>query len=204
MKLTTTFCVHNCLLLLVFAALPVSRAMAVQTTVSREMKIAVDLDLKAPQSYYEFDGKTLSWREPASNDSHYLMATVRDVVSSHPMTASSVKAVITSLNGKMIGTTTTLHETWDKDQIHYGANIRLTDAQTSGDVSIVIEPAKGRRLGRNIGDFFTKPVTAEFEKVDFTRKSDVEDAKPDTKPVKVDWPNGRRPYIKPTPYPGSK
>ena len=64
------------------------------TSVSAEMKIAVELEFKEPQQFYDFDGKTLSWREPVTGETHYMMVTLRDVATSAPVMAGSARAAI--------------------------------------------------------------------------------------------------------------
>lgn len=175
------------------------------TTVSEEMQVAVALQFSSPECYYEFDGKTLSWREPTEGESHYIRVTVRDLASSHLVTGASPKAVLTLPSGKTMGTSITLHETWDRETPHYGANLQIPDDVTSGNVALRIDPPKGRRLGREFGGFFTKPLTLSFSDVDFSGVEPVKDEDDlTTEPGKVDWPEGRRPYVEPTPYPGAQ
>lgn len=176
------------------------------TTVSEEMKITVELQIEAPSPCYDFDGKTLSWREVAENDSHYMRVIVRDKVVGAVVAGAAVDGVIMTLNDKVIGTSLTLHETWDRERAHYGANLQLGDDLTSGNVALKISPGKGRRLGRADGDFFTKPVTLKFDGVNFsTVKTKAAEADGETTGAgKVEWPKGRRPYVTPTPYPGAE
>ncbi len=189
---------------------------ATETTISEEMKIVVEIEIEAPVAYYDFDGKTLAWRDVAENDSHYMRVSMRDSVGGI-VSGAAVNAAVLSLKDKVIGTSITLHDTWDQDRAHYGANLQLPDDLTSGNVVVRIEPGKGRRLGRGDGDFFTKPVTIRFDGLDFEK---VKAAKPvkrrgtqadggqaegkTTEPDRVEWPAGRRPYVTPTPYPGAK
>lgn len=184
-----------------------AKAAAQYTTVSEEMKITVDLEMAPPVAYFDFDGKTLSWQDVTDNDTHYLRVTVRDTAGG-AMPGATVHAAILSLKGKAIGTSTTLHETWDGKHPHYGANIQLQDELTSGNVALKITPGKGRRLGKEDGDFFTKPVNVKFDEVNFGRgeafKTASETDTETTRPAKVEWPKGRRPYVAPTPYPGAE
>ncbi len=183
-------------------------AAAQYTTASEEMKITIDLELEAPSAYYDFDGKTLSWRDVAENDSHYMRVTVRDAAGG-AVTGATVNAGVLSLKDKVIGTSITLHETWDRERKHYGANLQLDGKLTSGNVVLKLSPGKSRRLSKEDGDLFTKPVTVKFKDVDFSTVKRPETSalsnsdRETTKPAPIDWPKGRRPYIKPTPYPGA-
>ncbi len=182
---------------------PASLLAAEYTTVSQTAKLAVELDFTPPTGYYEFDGSTLSWRVPGNKDTQYMRVRLLDTLSSTSLAGSSVTVVFTTDKGKAIGTSTTLSETWDQQDPHYGGNINIPDEQTSGNVLIKAQPAKGRRLGRDVGDFFTKDVTVIFTGVDFTPVSVPQPETLTTGPQKVEWPEGRRPYATPTPYPGS-
>ncbi len=186
----------------------VAEAAAQYTTTSEEMKISINLEIEAPRPYFDFDGKTLSWRDVAENESHYLRVTVSSITGG-AVSGATVKAAVLSLKDKVIGTSTTLHETWDADRPHYGTNIQLEDAQSSGIVAVQISPGKGRRLGKVEGDFFTKPVTVRFDGVDFRKAKAAAVAlknhgEETTESTRVEWPKGRRQYVAPTPYPGAE
>lgn len=185
-------------------AAAVTAGQAEQTTVSEAMKVAARLEFTGPECYYEFDGKTLSWTEPVDEQTHYIRLTIRDLVSSQPITGATAAAILTTAAGKQVGTSVTLHETWDPDMPHYGANVKVPDDVTSGNVAVKVEPPKGRRLGREEGNFLTKTVVLAFEGVNFGEVLPAKTADRETTGLgKVEWPEGRRPYVEPTPYPGA-
>ncbi len=175
------------------------------TTATEDMKVSVELDFLAPQCYYHFDGTTLSWEVPKDDATHYMRLVVRDAGGQGTIAGCKVVAVLTAPKGKAVGTSVTLHETWDRELPHYGDNIQLPEDVTSGNVAIKLEPPEGRRMGRDVGNFLTKPVVVSFPDVDF-RPAEVgqKPSEVTTEPLKVDWPDGRRPYVEPTPYPGSQ
>jgi len=188
---------------LVALSAPASLLAAEYTTISQTARLAVELDFSSPSGYYEYDGSTLAWRVPGNKDTHYMRVRLFDTLSSTSLSGSTVTIAFTTEKGKILGTSVTLRETWDQQDPHYGGNVHIPDDQTSGNVVIKAEPAKGRRLGRDVGDFFTKAVSVTFTDVDFTPVAALSPATLTTSPEKVEWPEGRRPYATPTPYPGS-
>jgi len=173
------------------------------TTISQTVRLAVELDFSSPTGYYEYDGSTLSWRVPGNKDTHYMRVRLFDTLSSTSISGSTVTVAFTTDRGKILGTSATLRETWDQQDPHYGGNVFIPDDQTSGNVVIKADPAKGLRLGRDVGDFFTKTITVTFPAVDFKPGAAPVPEMLTTGPQKVEWPEGRRPYATPTPYPGS-
>lgn len=176
------------------------------TTTSDVARVEVELGFKPPASFYEYDGKTLSWREPKDNTAVYVQVLVRQAQGRQPLPGCAVTALLANPAGKAIGSTVTLHETWDGTGSHYGANVHLAEDVTSGRITVAIEPPKIRRMDREHGDFFTKPVLLKFEGVEFPqeRAHKQADEPATTTPQTIDWPAGRRPFVEPTPYPGSK
>ena len=169
-------------------------------------KVALQAQLTPPASYYEFDGTTLAWREPRDADTHYLRLLVRDAGQQAFIHGCTVQAAFQQTGNKAIGTTFTLHETWDSSQTHYGCNIDLPKDITTLTLVVTVQPPKGRRMSRHTGDFLTRPATVVFPSIDVPKppteiKTDDKASTPAT--TKIEWPEGRRPYVEPTPYPGS-
>lgn len=190
--------------LLAAAALSAATAAAAQhTTVSQEMGIAVQAELIAPQCYYDFDGKTVSWREAEPSDSHYLSVLVRDGHTSAALPGCDIHAIFTTTREKSIGTSITLYETWDGHQSHYGDNVHLPEDLTSANLLLKISPPKVRRMPHDYGDFFKAPVTVQFTGIAVPPRAAAAD-QATTEAEKIEWPDGRRPYAEPTPYPGSR
>jgi hypothetical protein len=169
-------------------------------------EIAVGFSLEAPSPAYDFDGSNLTWRQPADLDTHYLLVTMQDAVSSHTLPGSKVVATLTDGTGKDAVSSATLPEMWDPRFRHYGINVNLPATMTTGVLSITCDPPNWRRRGRKDGAFFVKQASFKFADVDFTTSSLTRFEPPDSaKPEeKIVWPKGRRQFVEPTPYPGSQ
>jgi hypothetical protein len=169
-------------------------------------EIAAGYALEKPAPSYDFDGSNLTWRQPAENDTHYLLVTLQDTISSHTLPGCKVLATVTDGTGKDAVSSVTLAEMWDKRFRHYGLNLALPPAMTTGTLTLSFDPPGWKRRGRNEGTFMVKPVSFKFTNVDFTTATltgfeTLPAPKPDEKIV---WPKGRRPFLDPTPYPGSQ
>lgn len=175
----------------------------VETTVSQKNGIEIQLGFKPPQAYYNFDGSGLSWVEPSEKDKTCLFVIVEDEASKSYLGGNEITAYISNGRGKPGGTTVTLTETWDPSFHYYGSNLALDDNQTTANIRLRIVPPKIRRSHQVWGNFFTTAEEITFEAVELRRYSGKEENSGRNQKQSVSWPAGRRPYLEPTPYPGS-
>lgn len=156
--------------------------------------VRIGYGLAAPAPYYNFDGTTLSWREPNFHHTHYLFVTIQDAANGQVLPGCKVSATVTDGSGKDAPTSVTLHETWDPKLRHYGENVSIPETATTGTLTIRIQPPVYRRRDQLLGAFFSSPVTTTFPEVDLTTNSLTNVEIGNKQEQKVIWPEGRRPY----------
>ena len=182
------------------------KARAREVSLDDNDEIAAAYALEKPSPAYDFDGSNLTWRQPTDNDTHYLLVTLQDTISSHTLPGCKVVATVTDGTGKDAVSSVTLNEMWDKRFRHYGLNLALPPAMTTGTLTLSFDAPGWKRRGRNEGTFMVKPVSFKFANVDFTTAtlSAFEPSPAPNPDEKIVWPKGRRPFLDPTPYPGSQ
>ncbi len=156
--------------------------------------VRVGYGLGAPVAYYDFDGTTLSWKEPVLQDTHYLFITLQDAASEQVLPGCKVTAVITDGSGKDVSTSVTLHETWDPKFRHYGSNVSVPETATTGTITIKAQPPVYRRRDQLLGAFFSAPLTATFANANLSTESLPRMEIGNVQDQKIIWPEGRRPY----------
>jgi hypothetical protein len=163
-----------------------------ESTTTADLRIGYSLS--APSGYYNFDGSTLSWAVPAPADTHYLGVTVQDARNKWHLPGCKVSATIT--DSTKADTSITLQETWDPNFRHYGSNISIPPAATTGTLAIKVEPGTMRRRDKVLGAFFTSAATATFTNVDLSTAT-LSKSTTQVEPERPIWPTGRRPYTTP-------
>lgn len=170
------------------------------TALASDGDLLIGYKLAEPGGYYDFDGSTLSWHQPASSDTHYLAVTVQDAGDKRVIPGCKVAATLTDASGK--DTSVTLQETWDPHFRHYGSNVAAPSTHSTGTLLVKVEPPSVRRRDKALGAFFTSAATHTFRNVDLSTASLGIRAPKSEEPESPIWPKGRRPFSPPVRQPG--